>query len=141
MVEVVPSENQIQKSLRDSRGSIGKLAPGIPVGIYVSKLALWENLKKWLRKGISKKGKDQDQGRDEVNMHVARFFYECGIPSNAINSRSFEIMCEAIGQYEPGYKPPSFCEVRVPLLGKAVERTNKLKKHEAVRKQLAVHSC
>ena len=35
--------------------------------------------------------------RDKVNMHVANFFYECGIPFNAIRSRSFEIMCEAIG--------------------------------------------
>ena len=34
--------------------------------------------------------------RDEVNMHVANFFYESGIPLNAINARSFEIMCEAI---------------------------------------------
>ena len=69
--------------------------------------------------------------RDEVNMHVANFFYESGIPLNAINARSFEIMCEAIGQYGPGYKPPSYHEVRVPLLAKAVEQINKLKeKHE-----------
>jgi hypothetical protein len=74
--------------------------------------------------------------RDEVNMHVVNFFYECRIPLNAINSRSLEIMCEAIGQYGPGYRPPSYHEVRVPLLGKAVEQINKLKeKHEAAWKQ------
>ena len=74
--------------------------------------------------------------RDEVNMHVANFFYECRIPLNAINSRSLEIMCEAIGQYGPGYRPPSYHEARVPLLGKAVEQVNKIKeKHEAAWKQ------
>ena len=74
--------------------------------------------------------------RDEVNMHVANFFYESGIPLNAINVRRFEIKCEAIGQYGPGYKPPSYHEVRVPLLAKTVEQTNKLKeKHEAGWKQ------
>ena len=74
--------------------------------------------------------------RDEVNMHVANFFYECRIPLNAINSRSLEIMCETIGQYGPGYRPPSYHEARVPLLGKAVEQVNKIKeKHEAAWKQ------
>jgi hypothetical protein len=74
--------------------------------------------------------------RDEVNMHVANFFYECRIPLNAINSRNLEIMCEAIGQYGPGYRPPSYHEVRVPLLGKVVEQINKIKeKHEAAWKQ------
>ena len=45
-------------------------------------------------------------------------------------------MCEAIGQYGPGYRPPSYHEARVPLLGKAVEQVNKIKeKHEAAWKQ------
>ncbi|KAL6896760.1 hypothetical protein ACP4OV_007332 [Aristida adscensionis] len=45
-------------------------------------------------------------------------------------------MCEAMGQFGPGYKPPSFHEVRAPLLQKAVEQTNKLKeKHEEAWKQ------
>jgi len=74
--------------------------------------------------------------RDEVNMHVANFFYESGIPLNAINAMSFKIMCETIGQYGPGYKTPSYHEVRVSLLAKTVEQTNKLKeKHEAGWKQ------
>lgn len=34
-------------------------------------------------------------------------------------------MIEAIGQYGPGLKPPSMYELRVPLLKKEVEDTNK----------------
>ncbi|KAL6534829.1 hypothetical protein OROGR_013504 [Orobanche gracilis] len=66
-----------------------------------------------------------------VHMHIANFFYECGIPFNAANSRSYEVMVESIGQYGPGLKPPTFHELRKPLLKKAKEDTDKLKeKHE-----------
>jgi len=59
------------------------------------------------------------------------FFYENGIPLNAINSRSWEIMLEFIGQYGPGYRPPSYHEIRNPLLDRAVNKTEELrKKHE-----------
>jgi len=33
--------------------------------------------------------------REAVNLEWARFFYECGIPFNAVNSRQFEIAIEA----------------------------------------------
>ncbi|XP_074360538.1 uncharacterized protein LOC141700740 [Apium graveolens] len=67
----------------------------------------------------------------KVHMHIANFFYECGIPFNAANSRSYEVMVESIGQYGPGLKPPIYHELRVPLLKKAKEETEKLKeKHE-----------
>ncbi len=35
-------------------------------------------------------------------MYVADFIYECGLPLNVINSMTFEIMLEAVGQYGPG---------------------------------------
>ncbi|KAL6563638.1 hypothetical protein OROGR_002597 [Orobanche gracilis] len=69
--------------------------------------------------------------KTRVHMHIANFFYECGIPFNAANSRSYEVMVESIGQYGPGLKPPTFHELRKPLLKKAKEDTDKLKeKHE-----------
>ncbi|XP_074344032.1 uncharacterized protein LOC141683227 [Apium graveolens] len=69
--------------------------------------------------------------KERVHMHIANFFYECGIPFNAANSRSYEVMIESIGQYGPGLKPPTYHDLRVPLLKKAKEETEKLKeKHE-----------
>ncbi|VFQ83330.1 unnamed protein product [Cuscuta campestris] len=74
--------------------------------------------------------------KDRVYMHIANFYFENGIPFNAANSRSFEIMIESIGQYGPGLKPPSSYELRVPLLKKAKEETKKLqKKHEIAWKE------
>ncbi|XP_063937668.1 uncharacterized protein LOC108193722 isoform X2 [Daucus carota subsp. sativus] len=69
--------------------------------------------------------------KDRVSKHIADFFYENGIPFNAANSRSYEIMVESIGQYGPGLKPPTFHDLRLPLLKKAKEETSKLReKHE-----------
>ena len=44
---------------------------------------------------------------------------------------SYEIMVEYIGQYGPGLKPPTFHDLRLPLLKKAKDETEKLReKHE-----------
>lgn len=70
---------------------------------------------------------------EKVNMYVANFFYENAIPFNAANSRSYELMVEGIAQIGSGYKPPTYHELRVPLLKKAKEQTEDLKrKHEEV---------
>jgi hypothetical protein len=59
------------------------------------------------------------------------FFYENGIPFNVINSRSWEIMLESIGQYGPGYCSPTMHDIREPLLERVVNKTAELrKKHE-----------
>jgi len=59
-----------------------------------------------VEKSHSKNGPEQNsvegrirtkEERDEVNMHVANFFYESGTPLNAINAMSFKIMCKTIG--------------------------------------------
>jgi hypothetical protein len=69
--------------------------------------------------------------REAVCMEIAKFFYECGIPFNAANSRQFEVAVEAIAQYGTGFKPPSFHELREPLLVKAVKEIDgEKKKHE-----------
>jgi len=76
------------------------------------------------------------ENKQVVDDHVADFFYENRIPFNVINSRSWEIMLESIGQYGPGYRSPSYHEIRQPLLEKAVKRTTELrKKHEEAWKE------
>ena len=66
-----------------------------------------------------------------VDDHVADFFYENRIPLNIINSRSWEVLLESIGQYGHGYCSPSYHDVWIPLLERAVNRTAALRnKHE-----------
>ena len=75
--------------------------------------------------------KKDKEAKQIVDDHVADFFYENGIPFNVINSRSWEIMLESIGQYGPGYRSPTMHDIREPLLERAVNRTAELrKKHE-----------
>ncbi|KAL6508662.1 hypothetical protein OROGR_023373 [Orobanche gracilis] len=77
-----------------------------------------------------------EEEKDRVKMHIANFFYECGIPFNAANSRSYEIMVESIGQFGPGLKPPTFHELWLPLLEKVKKETDNLReKHEKAWKQ------
>ena len=68
------------------------------------------------------------QARDKTCQAVARWMYDAGIPFNAVNYDSFHTMIEAVGQFGPGMKPPSFHEVRVPLLNKELEHTNNMMK-------------
>ena len=58
--------------------------------------------------------------RERACLRFARWMYDVGIPFNAVNYDSFGPMIEAIGQYGPGMKPPSYHEVRVPLLKKEI---------------------
>lgn len=43
--------------------------------------------------------KESMEAKQIVDDHVADFFYENGIPLNAVDSRSWEILLESIGQY------------------------------------------
>jgi len=80
--------------------------------------------------------KKSKEAKEIVDDHVADFFYENAIAFNVINSRSFEIMVESIGQYGPGYRAPTFREIREELLERAVQRTTELrKKHEEAWKE------
>lgn len=81
----------------------------------------------------TKKGKEAKQ---IVNDHVADFLYENKIPLHVVNSRSWEVMLESIGQFGPGYRGPSYHDVRVPWLDRAVDRTTTLRsKHEQAWKE------
>ena len=80
--------------------------------------------------------KRSKEAKQIVDDHVADFFYENRLPLNVINSRSWEVLLESIGQYGPGYRSPSYHEIRNPLLEKAVNRTSELrKKHEQAWKE------
>jgi hypothetical protein len=61
--------------------------------------------------------------RNYVNKQWTLWFYECGIPFNVINSRQFQITCEATAQYGSRYMPPTMHEVREPLLHECVKDT------------------
>ncbi|WOL10779.1 hypothetical protein Cni_G19538 [Canna indica] len=60
--------------------------------------------------------------------YFSRFLYQAEIPFNVTRLDSFKCMVEAIGQYGPNLKPPSYHEVRVTCLKKEVEYTNELLK-------------
>ncbi|XP_058210432.1 uncharacterized protein LOC131322890 [Rhododendron vialii] len=68
----------------------------------------------------------------QVNQYLARWVYEAGIPFHAVDNDSFKRFVEAVGQFGPGYRPPSQYQLREPLLKEEVERTKTLlKKQEA----------
>ena len=66
--------------------------------------------------------------REKACRDIARWMYDAAIPFNAVNYPSFDVMIESIGQYGVGLKPPSFHEVRVPLLKKEMSDVTKLMK-------------
>nr|XP_028956498.1 uncharacterized protein LOC103441098 [Malus domestica] len=75
----------------------------------------------------------------QVDQYLARWVYEAGIPFHAIDNDSFKCVMEAIGQFGPGYLPPSQYELKEPLLKEEVERVRKsLKKHE---EEWALNGC
>ncbi|CAN6566518.1 unnamed protein product [Malus baccata var. baccata] len=75
----------------------------------------------------------------QVDQYVARWVYEAGIPFHAIDNDSLKRVMEAVGQFGPGYLPPSQYELREPLLKEEVERVKKsLKKHE---EEWALNGC
>ncbi|XP_050890988.1 uncharacterized protein LOC127096466 [Lathyrus oleraceus] len=58
--------------------------------------------------------------------YIARFFYRNGIVFNVANSKSFKLMVEPIGMYGAHLKPPSYYELRVPLLQYELKLTHEM---------------
>ncbi|RWR88536.1 hypothetical protein CKAN_01755500 [Cinnamomum micranthum f. kanehirae] len=77
--------------------------------------------------------------RERACQRFARWIYDARLPSTAINYDSFGPMIEAIGQYGPGMKPPTYHELRVPLLKKEIVHTNNLMKDH--REEWARNGC
>ncbi|XP_073024252.1 uncharacterized protein [Primulina eburnea] len=62
---------------------------------------------------------------------VGRWAYENGISFNALDNDSFKQLMEAVGQFGPGFKPPTQYQLKELFLKAKVERTKKLlKNHE-----------
>ncbi|XP_075479611.1 uncharacterized protein LOC142520502 [Primulina tabacum] len=67
----------------------------------------------------------------QVQQYVGRWAYENGISFNDLDIDSFKQLMEAVGQFGPGFKPPTQYQLKEPLLKAEVERTKQLlKKHE-----------
>ncbi|XP_022635871.1 uncharacterized protein LOC106758329 [Vigna radiata var. radiata] len=60
--------------------------------------------------------------KEEVDAQVAEFFYTSAIPFNVIRNPTFAKMCEMIGKYGVGYKPPSYHDIREKLLKQVVKK-------------------
>ncbi|CAL9126778.1 unnamed protein product [Musa textilis] len=54
--------------------------------------------------------------RGRTIQHIARFFYQAGLPLSTTRLDSFKEIIEAIGRYGTRLKSPSYYEMRVPLL-------------------------
>ncbi|GKV52036.1 hypothetical protein SLEP1_g58643 [Rubroshorea leprosula] len=66
-----------------------------------------------------------DPARETTIQYIARFFDEASISFEAAQLDSFMVMVEAIGQYGPGLKPPSYHELTNNLLKNHQEKRAK----------------
>ncbi|GAA0141677.1 hypothetical protein LIER_35438 [Lithospermum erythrorhizon] len=82
------------------------------------------------RKRNANDKKDSDKYRKELRDHVVQLFgrwmYDSGITFNVIKYESLQDAVEAIGQYGPEMKAPSYYEVRAKCLNKKKQETEKL---------------
>ncbi|CAN7051196.1 uncharacterized protein LOC103829688 isoform X2 [Brassica rapa] len=58
-----------------------------------------------------------------VHQYCARWIYQSNIPFSAIDNESFRLFCEALGQFGPGWVPPTQYQLREPLLNEEKQRT------------------
>jgi hypothetical protein len=79
------------------------------------------------------------EARGKVCQYIARFFYRNRIAFNVAHSKSFKMMVEAIGNCGPHLKPPSYHELRVPMLKEELRYTNEML--EDNRKEQAKYGC
>ncbi|XP_058725529.1 uncharacterized protein LOC131596808 [Vicia villosa] len=90
-----------------------------------------EGVSKKMRDGVEDKSKEVL--REEACEAIARFFYDCAIPLEMVESKEFIEMCDAVSGYGVGFEPPSCDEISGKYLRKAVKLTNDvLEEHRAV---------
>ncbi|XP_021311771.1 uncharacterized protein LOC110433614 [Sorghum bicolor] len=63
---------------------------------------------------------------NEVHKYIAKWAYTHAIAFNALDNDEFKQMCEAIGQFGPGFVPPTQDALRGKLLEEEYERTKSL---------------
>jgi hypothetical protein len=66
--------------------------------------------------------------RKKVSQYIVRWVYQAGIPLNTLKMKSFKTMVEAIGQFGPGLRAPSYHEARVTFIKEELMHTNELLK-------------
>ncbi|XP_019238707.1 PREDICTED: uncharacterized protein LOC109218776 [Nicotiana attenuata] len=82
----------------------------------------------------TKRGRDGSSHGSSTKIRAfARWVYDAGLPFNCVNYDTFGDFIEAVGQYGPGMKPPTYHEIKGPYLNKEVEETNKIiEEHKVV---------
>ncbi|XP_020229380.1 uncharacterized protein LOC109810351 [Cajanus cajan] len=100
-----------------------------PIDLFCKRpeTAIAKNKKEKLKQ-ISIRESCDKEATARVHQYIARFWYQAGLSFNMIKLESFHDMVAAIGSFGPHLRPPSYHEIRVPLLQKEMEYTEKLMK-------------
>lgn len=81
----------------------------------------------------------QKKLRLEYVQKFCRWMYDAGVSFNAVKYDSFGPALEAIARHGPGIKPPTYHEVRVPMLKLELEHTKKLMQDNVAEK--SIYGC
>ncbi|XP_042472577.1 uncharacterized protein LOC122055277 [Zingiber officinale] len=119
-----PSSKESKKRSLTSTEEIGSGSVKGPMDLFITK----KKTKGGKLRQTRKNDACDKELRDRTVQKIAHFMYQAAISFNAAHLDSFKEMIEAIGQYRPNLKPPSYHELRVPLLQKEIIYTNELLK-------------
>jgi hypothetical protein len=61
--------------------------------------------------------------REEACQQIARFFYTSAIPFNCVKNHEFVKTLELVAKHGPGFKPPSYHDIRKKYLKQEVDHT------------------
>nr|KYP44384.1 hypothetical protein KK1_034110 [Cajanus cajan] len=102
-----------------------------PIDLFCKRpeTAIAKNKKEKLKQ-ISIRESCDKEATARVHQYIARFWYQAGLSFNMIKLESFHFMVAAIGSFGPHLRPPSYHDIRVPLLQKEMEHTEKLMKSQ-----------
>ncbi|VFQ89725.1 unnamed protein product, partial [Cuscuta campestris] len=64
--------------------------------------------------------------REDACLAISRYYFNNAIAFNTARSEEFRIMCDLIAKHGPGFKPPSYHEIRVKYLKQEVESTERM---------------
>nr|XP_016443074.1 PREDICTED: uncharacterized protein LOC107768464 [Nicotiana tabacum] len=142
IIKILVKEDEIQEIIPKRKGGGGSFPGGLNKKLTKGKgkclMDVYLQSQRQLRQTGIKDSYDKE-ARAMGIQRVARFFYDVGIPFNVARLKSFKEAVDAIGRHGPNLKPPSYHELRIPLLNKEVEFTNKLLNRH--RKEWVKHGC
>ncbi|KAJ8639871.1 hypothetical protein MRB53_016565 [Persea americana] len=67
--------------------------------------------------------------KNAVEMAIGRWWFDANIPFNAAKSKFYQPMCDAITSIGPGFKMPSYHDLRTRILKNTVEEVNGFMDH------------